>query len=455
LSEFLIITGAVEIRDHMYKIILIAFFMLPIGIHAQPFLKPSIGLSSRPQDTDPICSIPTYTGSFYTSGLQAGDTAYEFKFYDLSGDSILLSELLSTGKPLLIVNGNYTCPVFRNKVPMINQVASAYTGLVNIIILYTVEAHPTDISPYFGFVNVGTANTSAGILFPQPTTYLVRKNLVDTMLNNMTINAPVYIDGPCNNFWSVYGPAPNNAYLIKPDGIIFAKHGWFDRNPTDYILCDIDSLLYNIPCTLGSGAGNFSIIQKDTFVTGNAGSILYGFTDIINNTSSGITVSAKKLQKIYSSNWQTAFCADVCFSPSDDSITFTIPAYDTMHFSIDFITHAITDSGRIKIGFRNVNNITNQYAITVWAKTLTPSALGEIEPEILPKVFPNPVSTRLQIELNELPAVYPTVSILGLDGQVIYSQKVESKKFEIPVETLAGGFYLLKIGASTTKFIKQ
>jgi hypothetical protein len=421
---------------------------------AQPFLKPSIGLNAQPQHTDPVCNIPTYTGSFYSSGLQAADTAFEFKLYSLNGDSMLLSDLLNTGKPLLIVNGNYTCPVFRNKVPLINQLSTTYAGLINIIIVYTVEAHPTDISPYFGFVNVGTANTNEGILFPQPTTYLERLNIVDTMLTNMTINVPVFIDGPCNNFWSVYGPVPNNAYLIKPDGIIFAKHGWFDRNPTDYIICDIDSLLYNTPCSLGSGTGNFSIHQKDSLVTGIAGSILYGFTDIINHTATDITVSAKKLQKNYSSNWQTAFCADVCYSPSDDSITFTVPANDTMHFSIDFMTNSTPDSGKIKIGFRNVNNITNQFAITVGAKTFTPNRIENQTNNVFRNIFPNPVCKTLHVELSDQYKQYSQVSIVNMYGKLIYSEKIMSQKFEIPLENIPSGLYLLKMGAFTTKFLK-
>ena len=439
----------------MKHLAILFLILFPFIVDAQLYLKPTIGVIAEPQDTDTICTIPVYTGSFYTSGLQAGDTAFDFKLYSVNGDSIVLSQLLSTGKPVLIVNGNYTCPVYRNKVPMINQVVSAYAGLINVVIVNTVEAHPTDISPYFGFVNVGTANTNAGILFPQPTTYLERKNMVDTMLANMTINAPVYLDGPCNNFWYVYGPAPNNAYLIRPNGIIFAKHGWFDRNPTDYILCDIDSLLYNTPCTQGNGAGNFSIIQYDSLVTGTAGNILYGYTDIINTSNNTITVSAKKLQKNYSANWQTAFCADVCYSPTDDSITFTIPAMDTMHFSIDFITNAVPDSGDIRIGLRNVNNVSNQYAIKVKAKTFSPNALVEVSHVQAMQVFPNPATNSIRVQLKQPLSSKAKVAVMDICGREVYIGQMDGSIYDVPIQTLPSGVYFIKVENIVMKFVKR
>ncbi len=432
-----------------------AFFLLPLLLQAQSYLLPSIGVGSLPLDTDTICSIPLYTGGFYSTGLQAGDTAYDFTLFSLTGDSIVLSDVLATGKPVLLVNGNYTCPVFRNKVNMINQVASMYAGLIYVAVIYTVEAHPTDISPYFGFINTSTANLNQGILFAQPTTYLERKNMVDTMLTHMTINVPVFIDGPCNNWWSTYGPAPNNAYLIQPDGIIFSKHGWFDKNPVDYILCDIDSLLYNTPCSLGSGSGNFSIQQIDTLVTGAAGSILYGFTDLINTTSSDITISAKKLQKNYPSTWQTAFCADVCYSPGDDSVTFIIPANDTMHFSIDFITGPIPDSGSIKIGFRNLNNNSNQYSIVVKAKTSNTSQVNPIPDISLFELYPNPVHDFLSISYPLFDHSLVRIVLFDITGKPIFSIDADSKNTVFDLSDLNNGLYFIRIGNSIQKFIKK
>ena len=79
------------------------------------------------------------------------------------------------------------------------------------------------------------------------------------MLNAMTIDVPVLIDGPCNEYWTNMAYAPNNAYLINTDGSVYVKHGWFHKAPKD-ILADIDNLLLNL------GTGEFSRPQDKQLV---------------------------------------------------------------------------------------------------------------------------------------------------------------------------------------------
>ena len=379
------------------KKMLVLMLFISLQSQAQFYLKPHIGPMTLPQNNDPICTIPTYSGNFNTTGLMAGDTSYDFTLFSVSGDTLSLSSELANGLPILLVNSSYTCPVYRNKVNMINQVANTYNGQIKVFVVYTVEAHPTDVSPYFGYINVTNANQSQGILYAQPTTYQERKNIVNDMLQAMTINVPVFLDNPCNEWWSTYGPAPNNAYLIDTDGTVFAKHPWFDKNPIDYILCDIDSLLYSTPCNPTSGSGNFIVNQLDTLVTGAAGNILYGFSDLINPTNSPINVMAVKIQKNYPANWQTVFCADVCYTPAEDTIYFSLPANDTMHFSIDFITDAVPDSGNIRIGFRNMNNSSNGQVIRVFANTTAPNQVSAFKKADF-NFSPNPSSGKVVLQ---------------------------------------------------------
>ena len=70
-----------------------------------------------------------------------------------------------------MIGSSYTCPVFRNKLPVINDVVATYGAQLTTIIVYTPEAHPyLDVSPYFGAVNTHQANISSGILYEQPET---------------------------------------------------------------------------------------------------------------------------------------------------------------------------------------------------------------------------------------------------------------------------------------------
>lgn len=219
------------------------FFQLQVTSQT---LKPSIGLSSLPGLNDSICNIPLYLdpdGTFNSSGLQAGDTIHHFKLYDVNNQGTDMADELQQGKPILLVAGSYTCPVFRGKVKAIDNLATAYGSSISIFIIYVIEPHPDiDTSPYSGTVWTTSANVAAGILYRQPITYGDRLTIVNDMLDSMNITHRVLIDGPCNSWWLTFGPAPNNAYLIDPNGIVFAKHGWFNKLPHN-MMSDMDSLL--------------------------------------------------------------------------------------------------------------------------------------------------------------------------------------------------------------------
>ncbi len=227
-----------------YLLIILLCIFSKTGIGQQ--LKPSIGLTNLPPNSSSICAIPVFTGNFNTSGYMPGDTIPHFKLYNKNGVATDVLTLLQTGKPLLLIGGNYTCPVFRQKISKINQLAATYGSQINILIVYGVEAHPKtpDTSPYSGTVWTTSENQQDNILYLQPTTYGARKQILDDMLADIRypLSVPVLLDGPCNDWWLNFGTAPNNAYLIKPNGVIYKKHGWFDKNPNN-IVTDINSLL--------------------------------------------------------------------------------------------------------------------------------------------------------------------------------------------------------------------
>lgn len=232
--------------------------------YSQLALKPSIGIETLPSDNDSVCEIPMYPDTAYYNtnndfdqmGYNKGDTIPHFKLYTLDGDSMDIEVELKKGKPILIVVGNYTCPVFRGKIGEINDLVANYSNDITTYVLYVAEAHPdTDLSPYSGTVWTHSDNYNENILYRQPKTYGERKDIVSDMINNYTsINAPIIIDGPCNYWWLNFGPAPNAAYLITVDGVVFSHHGWFNKAPHN-MATDIDSLLasstsgYNHPKT--------------------------------------------------------------------------------------------------------------------------------------------------------------------------------------------------------------
>jgi hypothetical protein len=199
-----------------------------------PTLLPSIGVDHSPADTERICPIP-FVGPMYDSaGPSAGSPVHDFTLYSAQGEPLRLTTLLGRGRAVLLVAGSFSCPVFRSSIPTLNELAERYRSLLDIVIIYVVEAHPAvDPSPYFGVENVTPQNRYADILVRQPRTYGERRALVDSLLSRFAITPPVVIDGPCNEWWNAFGQAANEAVLLCQDGRIAAWHGWFDREPHD------------------------------------------------------------------------------------------------------------------------------------------------------------------------------------------------------------------------------
>jgi len=438
----------------MQRLTFILLF-LTLFAGAQPALKPSIGLGSMPADADSICNEPFYLGSFFTSGLQAGDTTYDFTLYDLNGDSLHLAEVLSHGKLVLLVAGSYTCPVYRGKVDVINDVMNTYPGQVEVYIIYTLEAHPdSDTSVYFGYINPTTQNIQQGILYGQPKTYGERKQLVTDMLNAMSISAPVFIDGPCNNWWNTYGPAPNNSYLIDTTGIVISKHGWFDRFP-DNIYCDIDSLLGTSSGNCSSQTGNstytFQYLSDDTMYR-EAGAMISVDGELINTGTDDILIHAQRIENDLPPGWATSMCIDVCYSTSTDSVVFLLPAGNTQQVHVYFYTTAGSeDTGHVKMGFKNLNVPSNNnfmHAFGISTLTAGLDDYGNKNYNLV--VSPNPATNRLQ--LNLATGNKHRLEVYNLFGIKIMD---ENPGNEIDVSELPPGIYLLKVGESITRFNKQ
>lgn len=431
----------------MNKAFTIVIFSI-IGLAAQAQgLLPTITSGVLPADSDPICSTPWYSGiDFDTAGYDVGQTVNDFTLFDINGTPFNLATSLSSGKPVLMVTGSITCPVFRNRISTINSVYNTYLANVTTIIVYAIEAHPTDTSPYFGNINIPVQNTTEGILYPQPTTYGERKMLVDSTLQYATIDAPIYIDDPCNEWWNYYGPAPQNAYLIDTNGVVMVKHGWFDKFPQD-IFCDIDSALglSSGMCSSGGSGGTFLFELIEDSVYGNPGEILYGTGNIINNSAQDVQVIVMKLTENYAPGWDASFCMDICYANSVDSTVVLIPPMDTLFFSIDFHTNALEDSSSVRVGFRNLSQPTNQFTQWFFGSTFAQlSSLNDLQ-DYNWTVYPNPFADNIYVNL-ESEVAYLELQVVDMNGRIVAASTYQNvSSFTTDLSNLAPGMYSLNL----------
>ncbi|RME26899.1 MAG: hypothetical protein D6798_05725 [Deltaproteobacteria bacterium] len=157
--------------------------------------------------------------------VKAGDPAVDFTLKDVDGKPHRLADLLAE-RPVLLVEGSYTCNVFQSKLRDIKRLARMFKDDIHTVIVYNIEAHPKgDPSPYrgrewtFEYSDRGQPHNyaqrvkHARDIDPGPDALL----LVDALE-----------EGNANPFWCTYGSCPNCAFLVNQDGRIEAVHDWFD-----------------------------------------------------------------------------------------------------------------------------------------------------------------------------------------------------------------------------------
>ena len=442
----------------MKKLLLILLCLPMIGF-SQVNLLPSIGLSNQPLDTDSVCAIiPRNQGNSWVQ-VSIGDTMSDFTLWDINGDSIKLSSVLNSGKRVLMVAGSYTCPIFRDHMTVLNAVNAQFGNDIACFAVYTVEAHPTgSVMPYSG--NINPTNPP----YYQPNTYAERKANLQDMINGVgtgsyvpvPISVPIYIDGPCNEWWNYYN-GPNNAYLIDTSGILFAYHSWFSNsNPPNgqatNIWCDIDSLLgvNSGGCSQITGLnGTFNFQLKSTSTVtsyGNPGDIIDIFGELINTSNDGVQVNIQRvINNLPSNSWESSMCVTFCLPANQDTTSVIISANDTIDFSFHFFTDPVMigpDTGRGRVRFTNTNG--SQQAIMQPYKGITYASTSNID-EIFSKVlvYPNPSNGVLYIESNF--SENSILQITNLLGKSIKTIAVNKGNNKIKIKNLPPNFYFVRI----------
>ena len=156
-------------------------------------------------------------------GPNVGDEAPDFELTDLDENTLSLSSL--RGKPVVIEFGSYTCPVFRRKVNALADLRSEYGDDVQWIMIYTLEAHPTD-------GRVAPVNTRAGIEIPQHTSFEKRLECAKLCAEKLDLKLHVLVDGYQNKVTDAYSGHPNRGYVLDAEGKVVSKQVWIEVEAT-------------------------------------------------------------------------------------------------------------------------------------------------------------------------------------------------------------------------------
>lgn len=160
-------------------------------------------------------------------GPRAGETAPDFDLRSLDGTRWTLSGTLRE-KPVALILGSHSCPAFRGWSAALPYLEETYGDGIQFLILYTVEAHPAgSASPYRDKEWLTFSNIREGIRLPQPASAAQRRQFAENCRDALSLPVPVLPDTMDNRTWEAYGRAPNAAYLIRRDGRVALRQGWF------------------------------------------------------------------------------------------------------------------------------------------------------------------------------------------------------------------------------------
>jgi hypothetical protein len=191
-------------------------------------------------ETLPLSDYRDVDPTFASYGVEVGVPGPNAHLVQLDGQPT--SMLRELARPTLFVSVSLTCPIARASIPRAVEIADRYRGLVDVKLVYVVEAHPVfDPSPYVGAEWPSDENTELGILYRQPTTLGTRIPMAEEKRRRVPNGRPILVDGAGNEWWETYGPAPNNAVLVSAMGQVLVEHGWFDGDGLD-IVDDLDRL---------------------------------------------------------------------------------------------------------------------------------------------------------------------------------------------------------------------
>ncbi len=159
---------------------------------------------------------------------QVGMSAPGFALLDLQGKEVRLDDLTAE-RPLVLAFASYTCPVFRERFALLDELATEFDGKADFAIVYTVESHPANaICPYTGEEWDTVFNKWAGIRIEQHKTIGERRAVASRMAKDMGIELPILVDDMDNMTWRTFGAAPASAFLIDRDKSVRLRQVWFE-----------------------------------------------------------------------------------------------------------------------------------------------------------------------------------------------------------------------------------
>lgn len=156
---------------------------------------------------------------FYMNDLlQVGQEAPDFSLADPRGEkTVSLSDLKALGRPIVLVFGSYTCPIYRRQMPEFNRIYEQFKDRFTFLNIYLNEAHPRSTL----FITIDGQRTLRTIdqTFDMPT----RNQLARGTIESLSLTIPTVVDNiDLQARWG-YWAWPIRFMIVEPGGKVVLK----------------------------------------------------------------------------------------------------------------------------------------------------------------------------------------------------------------------------------------
>lgn len=201
----------------------------------------------------------------------------------------------------------------------------------------------------------------------------------------------------------------------------------------------------------------FDVTVPHTAAMDTAGNEIIFDGMVHNLLETPLTVDFKRTLNDVPDDWSSALCLDVCLAPWVDETSATIPAGDSLEFSLHVFTGARADSGTVNVTIADSTGV-KMDSLTFTAKTIWPT---NVEDKPLARTFellgnyPNPFNPTTTIEYSVADmCTAARLQVYSLRGRRVAEVPLNAApgvhQFEFQAAHLSAGLYLYRIVFETT-----
>ncbi|MBC8182985.1 choice-of-anchor J domain-containing protein [candidate division KSB1 bacterium] len=225
---------------------------------------------------------------------------------------------------------------------------------------------------------------------------------------------------------------------------------------------------YNLSQTR-SNTQKFRVMVSDTVAWGSVNEEIALGGKIINKTDNPLEITISRASNDIPENWTSSLCFATCAAPHIDNISETIPARDTVEFSIHFFTSSEPAKGEAVLTIEDQRR-TSSVTYSFEANSKNPTSVATTgKPSLSYKLlgsYPNPFNSSTAI-LFETAEKIRTLNfkVYSLLGQLVYEQKFQNLSAGLNQisyngtdsrgNNLTSGIYIYQLSFKTQSGIKK